>query len=345
MRNRFIVATALVGVAALTLGACGSSDSNDAPDSTETADTAVDTTTGGDVSFDGVTLRVGEVKNSEFDWLSKTSDFFEDTPYKLEIILFESSVDMVEALSAGAVDVAPALGVPALLSAQGNADPAWTAEDTPFKIRAVWRNPQAPGWVILARDPAITDVAGLAGKKVVTNRGSFGQAYWLTRVEESGLTDVETVELPYLDALAAYREGSVDALITNLRNGKSFEAQGDGKIIDTSGSLIEYLSLSVMRSAVAEDATLLAAVDDLIARTADAYVWAGDNLDRVADYFMENMSLTPEIAQEIAPSELKEIVTDQAVITKMFDQVIAALVKAGIIPAPVDPSILLSLGS
>nr|MDT0665416.1 ABC transporter substrate-binding protein [Micromonospora sp. DSM 115978] len=60
----------------------------------------------------------------------------------------------------------------------------------------------------------ITDVAGLAGKRVAVEAGTVDHFLLLLALEEAGLTgdDVEIVPLATADAAAAFKDGAVDAV-------------------------------------------------------------------------------------------------------------------------------------
>lgn len=333
MGKRAFAVTAVMGALALTVGACGSSSSSDSSNSSSQA------TDPGEASLESVTLRVGEVKNGEFQWAADTSEKVADAPYNVEFVSFDSSPDMLAALSAGAIDIAPAVQMPALVAAQGNAKEAWTVENSPLRIVAAWSNPDSPGWVLLSNDSSVDEPAKLSGRKLAYSKGAFGQVFWLNLASDLGLTDVETAQLPYLDALAAFQEGAVDALITSYRFGAAVEANGKGAIIGTSVPYVGYASLTVARSDFLAMPGSEAVIADFLERMNSAYEWAQQNLDVVAQYFVDQLSLTSEVAARVAPTEIKKPLVLGDELVEIMQKVVDALVVGEIIPGTIDPTV------
>lgn len=335
MRSRRRLLAVATSAAVFMLGACGSSDSSG------TSDSGGDSTLTGDASFDGVTLRVGNVTGGEFIWAVETSNVFDDAPYEVEFVDFDTSPDMIAALASGAIDIAPIVQIPALVAAQGNAETAWTADDAPIRVVAAWANPEEPGWAVVARDLEATDLADLDGKSVTYSRGAFGQVYWLTLGKQSDVSGVEQVQLPFLDGLSAFREGSVDAVITNNRNAMSMEAKGEGVVVHRSADTIDYIGATVVGAQVLQSEQMVAVIDEFLDRVARAYAWSLDNVDVLSKYFVEKMKVEPGVAKSFARYEYKEEIPFDPQLIENLRQVVEALVEGGVIPQSVDPLLAL----
>lgn len=178
-------------------------------------------------------------------------------PYKVEWSEFPSAQALLEALSAGAVDV----------GAVGDA-PFIFAYAAGSKIKAVEATRAAGGGastaVLVADNSPIRQASDLKGKRIATGRGSVGHYLLLRVLEREGLTprDVTVVFLNPGDAKAAFNSGAVDAWATwnpyvglaklhghariladgqGLMSGIGFEAANDGAISAKRAQLQDFL--------------------------------------------------------------------------------------------------------
>jgi taurine transport system substrate-binding protein len=119
---------------------------------------------------------------------------------------FSSGADVVQAFGSGSIDIGM-LG----------SSPATRALSQPLElpIEVVWiQEVIGEAESLVARDPAITDVAGLAGKKVAVPFGSTAHFSLLQALADAGLqagTDVELINLAPDAILAAWQGGQIDA--------------------------------------------------------------------------------------------------------------------------------------
>jgi sulfonate transport system substrate-binding protein len=116
------------------------------------------------------------------------SGALEGAPYKIEWSEFPAAQPLLEALSAGAVDLGEAGDAPFLFAYAGGA-----------KIKAVQagKSGGSATAILVRKDSPIRTVADLRGKKVATGRGSIGHYLLLRQIESAGLkpTDVTVVFL------------------------------------------------------------------------------------------------------------------------------------------------------
>ena len=117
---------------------------------------------------------------------------------------FAAGPQMLEALNAGALDIAQT----------GEAPPIFAQAAGPRLTYLAFEPPAPKGEAILVHgDSSIASVADLKGKKVALNKGSNVHYLLVRALESAGLAyeDVETIFLPPADARAAFETKAVDA--------------------------------------------------------------------------------------------------------------------------------------
>lgn len=119
---------------------------------------------------------------------------------------FSSGADVVQAFGSGSIDVGM-LG----------SSPATKALSKPLDlpIKVVWiQEVIGKAESLVVRDPAITDIKGLAGKKVAVPFGSTSHFSLLQALSDAGLqpgSDVQLINLAPDAILAAWQGGQIDA--------------------------------------------------------------------------------------------------------------------------------------
>ena len=117
---------------------------------------------------------------------------------------FPGGPQLLEALSAGAIDLGSTGEAPPIFAQAAGAPLVYLAHEPPA--------PRGEA-ILVPKDSAVRDVTGLRGRKVALNRGS-NVHYLLVRALEAaglGLRDVETVFLAPADARVAFERKQVDA--------------------------------------------------------------------------------------------------------------------------------------
>ncbi|EFL21582.1 ABC-type nitrate/sulfonate/bicarbonate transport system periplasmic component [Streptomyces himastatinicus ATCC 53653] len=182
--------TALAAVVALTAGAlsaCGGAAGADG---------------GGKGS--SVTLRVGATGWKEEEALLKFAHL-DDTPYDVKWSLFQGGDRQLEAVRAGALDVASSSEIPPVFAA---------ADGKPnFKVVAVRRGNTLNQEVVAPKGSPITSMSQLRGKKVgyVKNTTAHYFLYELLKRAGLGWDDIEAAPLDPDKGIAALNGGSIDA--------------------------------------------------------------------------------------------------------------------------------------
>ena len=151
-----------LGLSAI-LAACGQSQAESTAATTagstaeSTAPTGDTTVAAGTVDTSGVTLRIGETGWKSQQLLLEKAGLA-DTPYKTEFSLFKGGNLQLEALGAGAIDLASASEIPPIFAAQSGGQGS-------LDVIAVREGNTLTQEVVVPQGSAITDVAGLKGQE------------------------------------------------------------------------------------------------------------------------------------------------------------------------------------
>jgi sulfonate transport system substrate-binding protein len=257
-----------------------------------------------------------------------------DTPYQTEFSLFQGGNLQLEALGAGAIDLASASEIPPIFAAQSGGPGS-------LNIIAVRQGNTLTQEVVVPEGSGITDVAGLKGKKVAYVQNTTAHYFLFKALESAGLawTDIEAVPLSTSDGLAALLANQVDALASYGNAIISAHANGASTLVDAkdilSGNFV-YVSVP----AVTGDAAKSAAIADFFSRQQKAFNWARANPDAWAAVIADQTKQPVEQAKKTfvdgeAQRPSKFVPTSPEAIASMQD-VLDTFVKAGIIKTSFD---------
>ncbi|MEN9801495.1 MAG: hypothetical protein RLZ37_620 [Actinomycetota bacterium] len=324
----------LVVVSLLALGACGGAS--------DEVSQSVDSR-GGSVDLSGVSLTVGISGDSVFEIYQSISGLFDDVAYSIDVVKFDSSGEVLEALRAGAIDVAHFAQATNVILAQGNSDQPWTDQTTPLTTVAAWSNPEHPGFCLVVRDPAVTSPSELSGMKVGYSKGTLGHVFFEALVEEFGLTGVESAQMPPPEGKAAFLSGSLDALIAVSRTARAMEQERKGAIIDCSSRIMPYFQVTVAQPPLLGDAGKSEALRDLIRRSDDAAQWASEHFDEVVAFNLERGVLDQESAEFVSRYEPRRQVPLAGEFQTWLQRVAQIFSRTGVTSSDVDTDVVLSL--
>jgi sulfonate transport system substrate-binding protein len=197
-RHRASLLAAVLASAAV-LSACGSS-SGGAGSSTRRSDGSSEPAAS--VSPDA--LRIGDQAGTGAQALLNAAGLLHKLPFKVSWADFTSGPPMLQALSAGSLDLGGVGDAPPVFAAAGGARIA--------VVGALATNPQNAG-LLVPKDSTIHSISQLKGKKIAVAQGSSADYHLLTVLRKAGLS-VHDVTLEYLqpaEGLAALSSGNVDA--------------------------------------------------------------------------------------------------------------------------------------
>jgi sulfonate transport system substrate-binding protein len=275
MRLRSLAA---VAVLALGLTACGTSAGQGpatVPGPVSAADLAK------------VTLKVGDQKGNS-QALLKAAGLLADVPYKIEWSTFTSGPPLLEAASAGAIDIGGVGNTPPIFSAAANG-----------KISAV---SAAKGNVVsdallVPADSPLRTVADLRGKTIGVAKGSSAHGQILLTLRRAGLStsDVKLSFLQPADAYGAFTQHRIDAWATwDPYTSQAQLETGARSLADGTGTANGYSFQVAGRSALA-DAGKNAAIRDYVVRIAKAEQWSDAHREQWAQAWAADTGLDPRV--------------------------------------------------
>lgn len=257
----------------------------------------------------------------------EASGQLKDLPYQIEWFNFPAAQPLGEALNAGAVDVGGLGDAPLVFALAAGA-----------RVRAVAATRSHPVdlAIVVNAHSAITDVAGLKGKRIATTRGSIGHFLALAALKKANvpLSDVTLVFLAPADAKAALASGSVDAWSVWDPYTALGESRDHDRIIANGVGLSEGLSYQVATDrAIADKRAQLA---DFLRRVALGQEWALSHPAEVAAMQSRVTGLPPDVLTTVYQrGQAHPVAIDDSVITAQ-QRTADIYTSANVIPAHLD---------
>lgn len=239
---------------------------------------------------------------------------------------FAAGPQMLEALNAGALDIAQT----------GEAPPIFAQAAGPRLAYLAFEPPAPKGEAILVHgDSTIASVADLKGKKVALNKGSNVHYLLVKALESAGLAyeDVETVFLPPADARPAFETKAVDAwAIWDPFLASAESALGAKVLANAEGLAPNYQFYLGDRAFLEANSD---AAKELIAAIAEVGEWVTANPDAAAAELSPSTGIPEEVLKiaiarqsfGVAPIT-DQVIADQQAVADTF-------AKLGLLPAPV----------
>ncbi|GLZ37586.1 ABC transporter substrate-binding protein [Actinokineospora sp. NBRC 105648] len=326
LRNLIPLATA-----ALALTACGGTDTPAAsapvPDTVSAADLAK------------VTLKVGDQKGGQKSYL-EAAGLLKDLPYKIEWSTFSSGPPLLEAASAGAVDIGAVGNTPPIFAGAANAKIA---------VVSAQKGDVSSDALLVPDGSPLKSLEDLRGKTIGVAKGSSAHGLVLTVLAKANLK-VDDVKLSFLqpsDAYAAFTQKNID--VWSIWDPYTTQALREAKakvLVDGTGtlgggapgteagpdSLASGYSFLVAGKGSLADPGKNTALRDYVVRYAKALNYAKTHGEERAAAWAKDTGLKPEIALEATKRGLdRPIEIDQTVIAdeqKLAD----AFVEAKVLP-------------
>lgn len=243
----------------------------------------------GTVGSGDVTLVVGDqVKGTQT--LLESAGELKDLPYKIKWASFEAGPPLLEAASAGKVDVGSTGDVPAVFAQSAG---------SPLKIITVTANRKSGDYLLVPEGSSIRSVADLRGKKVAFTKGSSANGLALALLDEAGLkpSDVTETYLTPNEGLAAFTAKQIDAWAVWNPYAAIAIAQHKAQIIaDGSNGLTTQQGYYLASNAALADSAKNTALKDFVGRVARAQKWAVAHKDQWVPIFSKLTTLPETIA-------------------------------------------------
>jgi sulfonate transport system substrate-binding protein len=276
-----------------------------------------------------VTLKVGDQKGGS-QALLKAAGLLENLPYRIEWSTFTSGPPLLEAASAGAIDIGRVGNTPPIFSAAANAKIAVVA--------ASQRNVAGDALLVPADSP-IRDIAGLRGKTVAVAKGSSAHGQLLYTLRSAGLS-TKDIKLSYLqpaDAYGAFSQHQVDAWAVWEPYTSQAKLEQRARVLadGTTGSANGYTFQVAGRAALA-DAGKNTAMRDYVVRLAKAQQWALTHRDDWARVWAAETGLDPTVAAAAAQTFVDGPVALDGTVRDSEQQLADAFTADGVLPGKID---------
>jgi len=291
-RSRSALFLAALTALALPLTACASS-STAATAATGSASTA----SGAGADLSTVTLRIGQTGWNQVGAALQVAGLA-NTPYTVKWSVFSGGDKQLQALQAGALDVASSSDIPPVFAAAAT-PPGW-------RVVAVQRANTLLQDVVAGKGSGITSIAQLKGRKVGYVQSTTAQYFLYKLLVQNGLTwsDIHAVALTPQDGVAALSSGSIDALASYGNAIITTEQQG-AKVIGSGQDILSGNFPWEASTKVIGDSARSAALVDLFARINKAYAYIRDGHE--AQY----AQLTAAATNEPQSEALSQIQADE----------------------------------
>ncbi|GHE85281.1 ABC transporter substrate-binding protein [Amycolatopsis deserti] len=270
---------AAVTALALSLTACGGgsepSSSPSVPPPVSAADLAK------------VTLKVGDQKGGS-QALLKAAGLLNDLPYKIEWSTFTSGPPLLEAASAGAIDIGGVGNTPPIFAAAAKAK---------ISIVSSAQGNVASDALLVPADSPLGSVADLKGKTIGVAKGSSAHGQILLTLAKNGLStkDVKLSFLQPADAYGAFTQHQIDAWAVWDPYTSQARLEANARVLaDGTGTANGYTFQVAGHDALA-DAGKNAAIRDYVVRIAKAQKWADTHREQWAQAWSAETGLKPEI--------------------------------------------------
>jgi sulfonate transport system substrate-binding protein len=271
LRNGILLAAVLLG-----LTACG--ESTQAP-------TGVPAPVSPD-DLAKVVLKVGDQKGNAKTLL--TAAGLDKAPYKIEWSTFTSGPPLLEAASAGGID----------LGGVGNTPPIFAAAaQAKISIVSSAKGNVESDAVIVPSGSPLKTVQDLRGKNIAVAKGSSAHGQILLTLKKAGLStkDVKLNFLQPADAYAAFTQNRIDAwAIWDPYTAQAKLEAGAKVLIDGTGTANGYTFQVASRGALA-DAGKNAAIKDYVTRIAKAQKWSDKHRGEWAKAWAAETGLAVEV--------------------------------------------------
>ncbi|OLF18434.1 ABC transporter substrate-binding protein [Actinophytocola xanthii] len=235
-----------------------------------------------------VTLRVGDQKGGSQALLT-AAGLLDDVPYRIEWSTFTSGPPLLEAASAGGIDLGRVGNTPPIFAAAANARIAVVASS---------QGSTAGDTLLVPADSPLREVGELRGRTVAVAKGSSAHGQILYTLRRAGLStkDVKLSFLQPADAYGAFTQGQVDAWAVWDPYSAQAELEADARVLaDGTGTANGYTFIVAGTDALA-DAGRNAAILDYVTRHARAELWADAHREQWARSWAAETGLAVEVA-------------------------------------------------
>ena len=309
-----------VVAAAFVLAGCGSSSSASGPATVPAAVPAAD--------LAKVTLKVGDQKGGVKSLLT-AANLLAGTPYKIEWSTFTSGPPLLEAASAGAIDIGRVGNTPPIFAAAAKAKIAVVSVATSNVEREA---------ILVPGDSPLKDVASLEGKTVGVAKGSSAHGQLLNVLHNAGMStkDVKLTFLQPAEAYAAFTQHKLDAWAIWDPYTAQAELDAGARVLANGKGASNGLAFQTAGTAALADPGKNSAIQDFLIRVVKAQKWADAHRVDWAKAWAAETGLKIEVAQRAVDAGRDLPATLDDTVVKSEQQLADAFSDDKTLPGKVD---------
>nr|WP_236703088.1 ABC transporter substrate-binding protein [Lentzea aerocolonigenes] len=235
-----------------------------------------------------VVLKVGDQKGGAKALLT-AAGLLGDFPYKIEWSTFTSGPPLLEAASAGAIDLGGVGNTPPIFAAAANA-----------RIAAVGasKGEVEADAILVQENSPLRSVSDLKGKNIAVAKGSSAHGQVLLTLRASGLTtkDVTLNFLQPSDAYSAFTQGKVDAWAVWDPYTAQAQQEAKARVLTTGEGRSNGYGFQVAGRKALDDKGKTPALKEYLVRYYKAQKWADTHREEWAKAWAAETGLKYEVA-------------------------------------------------
>jgi sulfonate transport system substrate-binding protein len=287
-------------VAALVLAGCGSATGeNPGPAAVPPPVSAAD--------LAKVTLKIGDQKGGVKSLLTAAKQL-DGLPYKVEWSTFTSGPPLLEAASAGAIDIGRVGNTPPIFAAAAKAK---------ISVVSVARSNVERETILVPPGSPLTGVPSLKGKTIGVAKGSSAHGQLLNTLHNNGLStkDVKLSFLQPAEAYAAFTQRTIDAWAIWDPYTAQAQIDANARVLADGRGASNGLAFETASTAALADPGRNSAIRDLVVRVVKAQKWADTHRTEWAAAWAKETGLKLEVAQKAVDAGRDQpIALDDAVV-------------------------------
>ena len=235
-----------------------------------------------------VVLKVGDQKGGAKALLT-AAGLLDDFPHELEWSTFTSGPPLLEAASAGAIDVGGVGNTPPIFAAAANAKIAAVAAS---------KGQVEADAILVPENSPLREVTDLRGRNIAVAKGSSAHGQVLLTLRANGLTtkDVTLNFLQPSDAYGAFTQGKVDAWAVWDPYTAQAQAEAKARVLTDGRGKANGYGFQVAGRKALEDKGKNAALKEYLIRYYKAQKWADTHREEWARAWAAETGLKYEVA-------------------------------------------------
>ncbi|GAA2775550.1 ABC transporter substrate-binding protein [Saccharopolyspora taberi] len=278
----------------------------------------------GPAELSAVVLKVGDQKGGAKSLLT-AAGLLGDVPYRIEWSTFTSGPPMLEAVSAGAVDVGSVGNTPPLFAAAAGAQ---------ISIVSASKADPAGEAILVPPDSPLRTLSDLRGRTIGVAKGSSAHGQVLYTLRRAGLS-LQDVRLSYLqpsEAYSAFTQKQIDAWAVWDPYTAQAELEAGARVLATGEGTANGYGFQVASRKSLADPGRNAAIADFVTRLARAQVFNDQHPDRRAEFWTAETGLPPEVTRRAADRKNQLPVALSPELVDSEQKLADALREAGVLP-------------